>query len=335
MTGIAHAGIPLAVFATTAYYTGLVLEKRALEHLPPIDVRRIFFLARTLLTAPPWLAGFALTLCGLAFQAVVLTLEPVTVVQPILACGVVVVLLLSRIILREHLGGGELGCVAVMAASVILLALSDGGPATGVGHHASGFWMAATAVPSCLAGLLVAGSSLRGGTRKHGAPVMGVCYGIGTGLLYGVAALAIKDLSGVLVHSHSIAAVPLAMASSPYLYVMAGCIAAGFGFLQTALQRCRASIVVPVSTIAGSLYFMVAGTWLFHEHLPSDPGKLALRLTGILVAGVVLVMLPRLSGAAQLQPPSRYTTTSGPVSTTVAPASLRVSPLGGRNDPPP
>ncbi len=293
MTGIAHAGIPLAVFATTAYYTGLVLEKRALEHLPPIDVRRIFFLARTLLTAPPWLAGFALTLCGLAFQAVVLTLEPVTVVQPILACGIVVVLLLSRIILREHLGGGELGCVAVMAASVILLALSDGGPATGV------------------------------------------CYGIGTGLLYGVAALAIKDLSGVLVHSHSIAAVPLAMASSPYLYVMAGCIAAGFGFLQTALQRCRASIVVPVSTIAGSLYFMVAGTWLFHEHLPSDPGKLALRLTGILVAGVVLVMLPRLSGAAQLQPPSRYTTTSGPVSTTVAPASLRVSPLGGRNDPPP
>src|SRR6266516_3668279 len=164
--------------------------------------------------------------------------------------------------------------------------------------------MAATAVPSCLAGLLVAGSSLRGGTRKHGAPVMGVCYGIGTGLLYGVAALAIKDLSGVLVHSHSIAAVPLAMASSPYLYVMAGCIAAGFGFLQTALQRCRASIVVPVSTIAGSLYFMVAGTWLFHEHLPSDPGKLALRLTGILVAGVVLVMLPRLSGAAQLRTPS-------------------------------
>lgn len=286
-------GIPLALLATTAYNSGLILEKRALERLPAIDVRRAVSLAQTVLTAPQWLAGFSLMLCGLAFQVIVLTFEPVTVVQPVLACGVVVVILLSRLVLRENLGGGELGCVAVMAVSVILLALSTGGPATGSGHDASTFWMAVVAVPSCLVGLIVAASALRAGSRKHRAPVIGVSYGVGTGLLYGVAALAIKAMSGILTHNHGVIGVATALAASPYLYVMVGCSAAGLLLFQTALQRCRASIVVPVSNIAGSLYFMVAGTWLFHEQLPTDPGKLALRIIGIIVAGSVLILLPR------------------------------------------
>ena len=60
---------------------------------------------------------------------------------------------------------------------------------------------------------------------------------------------------------------------------------------QAALQAGRASIVVPVSNVTGSVYFMIAGTWLFHEHLPASPGKLGLRLAGIALAVLVLVAL--------------------------------------------
>ncbi|MGE5292855.1 MAG: DMT family transporter [Micromonosporaceae bacterium] len=294
---MASTGIPLALLATTAYNSGLILEKRALEQLPAIDMRRTLSLVRTVLMAPQWLAGFSLMLCGLAFQVIVFTFEPVTVVQPVIACGVVVVLLLSRLVLREHLGSGEFGCVAVMGVSVILLGLSTGGPATGSGHHASTFAMAVTAIPSCALGLLIAASALRAASRKHRAPVIGMSYGIGAGLLYGVAALAIKAMSGILTSHHSIVSAAIAFASSPYLYVMAGCSAAGLLLFQTALQRCRAAIVVPVSNIAGSVYFMVAGTWLFHEHLPAEPSKLVFRLTGILAACSVLFLLPRQTAA--------------------------------------
>jgi hypothetical protein len=38
---------------------------------------------------------------------------------------------------------------------------------------------------------------------------------------------------------------------------------------------------------------VIAGTWLFHEHLPANPDKLALRLAGIALAALVLVMLSR------------------------------------------
>ena len=50
---------------------------------------------------------------------------------------------------------------------------------------------------------------------------------------------------------------------------------------------------MPVSTVTGSVYFLIAGTLLFHEHLPSGPARLGLRLAGIALAVLVLVVLGR------------------------------------------
>src|SRR5258708_5370252 len=279
--------------ATTAYNSGLIVEKQALGRLPAISGRRIAALALTLGSSPRWLAGFALMLCGLAFQVLALTLAPVTVVQPVMASGIAVVLVLSRLVLREHLGRGEYACIVGMALSVILLAASARGAAPEGGHRFSIVWMAAVTIGSVLLGLAAGASALRAGSGRHRPPVTGVSYGVATGLLYGVAALAIKALSGVLLHRHGVAAILIAVVSSPSLYVMAACSAVGLLLFQTALQRCRISIVAPVSNVLGSIYFIVVATWLFHERLPSDPALLALRLVGILIAGCVVVLLSR------------------------------------------
>jgi drug/metabolite transporter (DMT)-like permease len=287
------AGISLALLAATAYNVGLIQEKRALSRMPALNLRRVPRLIAGLVTEPAWLAGFALMLVGLACQVVVLTFEPVSVVQPVLASGVALVLVLSRLVLRERLGTVETWCVAAMAVCVVLLAASAGGAGgtgTGVGHHADPGWMAAVAVPSAVVGLLVAASPLR---DRSVAPTAAVRFGIGTGLLYGVAALAIKALSGILVGHHGAAGVAVGLVSSPYLYVFGVCSAAAMLAYQVGLQSCRASILVPVSTATGSVYFLIAGTWLFHEHLPASPGKLGLRLAAIAVAGLVVITLSR------------------------------------------
>ena len=285
------SGILLALLATTAYNVGLILEKRALGQMPALDIRRVPRVIVSLLTSRAWLAGFALMLAGLAFQTIVLTFEPVSVVQPVLASGVVLVLVLSRLVLRERLRGGETWCVAAIAVAVVLLALSATG--TEESHYASPGWMTAVMVPSIVVGLLVAAGSLRARSRGHGAPVTGVWSGVGTGLLYGVAALAIKALSGILVRHQTAAGIVIGLVSSPYLYVLAGCLAVAMLLFQAALQAGRASIVVPVSGVTGSTYFIIAGTWLFHEHLPASPGKLVLRLAGIALAALVVIALSR------------------------------------------
>jgi drug/metabolite transporter (DMT)-like permease len=284
-----YAGIALALLATTAYNVGLILEKRALGQMPALEIRRVMGVVVSLLTSRPWLAGFALMLTGLACQTIVLTFEPVSVVQPVLASGVVLVLVLSRLMLRERLRGNEAWCVAAIAVAVVLLALSATG--TTESHHADPGSMAAVMIPSIAVGLLVAVGSLR--TRRPGAVVSAVWAGAGTGLLYGVAALAIKALSGVLVRHQTAADLVASLISSPYLYVLGGCLAVAMLLFQAALQAGRASIVIPVSNVTGSTYFIIAGTWLFHEHLPASPGKLVLRLAGIALAALVVIALSR------------------------------------------
>ena len=287
-----YAGISLALLAATAYNVGLIQEKRALGRMPALDVRRLPHLIASLLAEPAWLAGFALMLFGLACQIIVLTFEPVSVVQPVLASGVALVLVLSRVVLRERLGAVELWCVGALAVCVVLLAASAGGRGSGAGHYANPGWMAVVTIPSVVIGLLVAASPLRSRSGRRRAPAA-ICFGIGTGLLYGVAALAIKALSGILVHNHGAASIAVGLVSSPYLYVLVGCSAAAMLFYQVGLQSCRASILIPVSNVTGSVYFIVAGTWLFHEHLPAGPAKLALRRAAIAVAGLVLITLSR------------------------------------------
>jgi drug/metabolite transporter (DMT)-like permease len=288
---VTYTGILLALVATGAYNIGLILEKRALGQMPALNLRRVLRVIVSLLTSRAWLTGFALMLTGLACQTIALTSEPVSVVQPVLASGVVLVLVLSRLVLRERLHGGETWCVAAIAVSVVLLAMS----ATGAkdSHEASPGWVAAVMVPSAVIGLVFAVGSLRARIRRRGTAVAGVWAGAGTGLLYGVAALAIKALSGILVSHQTAAGIAIDVIASPYLYVLGGSLAVAMLLFQAALQAGRASIVVPVSNVTGSVYFMIAGTWLFHEHLPASPGRLVLRLAGIALAVLVLVALPR------------------------------------------
>ena len=289
MSAVTYTGILLALVATTAYNVGLIQEKRALGQMAALDIRRVLRVIASLMTSKAWLIGFALMLTGLACQTIALTFEPVSVVQPVLASGVVLVLVLSRLVLRERLKGGETWCVAAIAVAVVLLAMS----ATGAkdSHYASPGWMAAVMVPSAIAGLAFAVGALR--KRRRGTTLAGVWAGVGTGLLYGVAALAIKALSGILVGHQTLAGIAIGVLSSPYLYVLGASLAVAMLLFQAALQAGRASIVVPVSNVTGSVYFIIAGTWLFHEHLPTSPGKLVLRLAGIALAVLVLVVLGR------------------------------------------
>jgi drug/metabolite transporter (DMT)-like permease len=301
VSAYAGLGIAVAALATTSYNVGLIVEKRALGRMPAIDARHAVSLVRTVLLHPLWLGGFCLMLCGFGLQVVALMLAPVSVVQPVLGSGVVILVLLSSLVLRERLGRAELGCVLAVAVAIGAIALSAAGSAGQVGHEASGLLIAAAAAPACLVAVILGASALRpvsGG--KHRTPAVGVSYGLAAGLLYGVATLAIKALSGAIFHhAAGLGGLVVAVLTSPYPYLTVACSGVALLIFQTGLQRCRVAIVGPVSNITGSIFFMVAGTWLFGERLPSSPVELALRLGGILLAGAAVVVLSRqASGAA-------------------------------------
>jgi drug/metabolite transporter (DMT)-like permease len=307
----AHLGIFLALLATVIYSLGFILEKRALTDLPTIDARHLGRLVRTLFTAPAWLAGFAAICGGLILQVAVLSLEPLTVAQPLQAAGLVVTIVFSRLMLHERLGRAELACIVIMAGAVLLLSLSSGsGPHGGAGTHATGAGIAAAAIPAILAGLAIFGLTARAARRRHRRPGTGVSYSLGSGLMYGVTGLALKGLSAAVFAGHgsvfSAQGAGRALAAgigSPYLYLAGGCLAIGMGLFQTALQRGKASVVIPVSTIVSAGYLVIVGSWLFRERLPAGPVPLAMRLLGAAAALAVPVILTIVSERAAAPAP--------------------------------
>jgi uncharacterized protein YbaR (Trm112 family)/drug/metabolite transporter (DMT)-like permease len=293
---IAHPGIILAIVATIVYNLGFILEKRALDRLPAIDAHHLWQLVRTLFTAPEWLAGFAAICTGLVLQLLVLSLEPLTVAQPLQASGVVVTIVLSRLMLRERLGPTELACIGTIAVAVLLLGVSSGHGASGqAGTHAAGAAIAAAAVPVCLAVMVIYRWGHRASGRRHRYPGTGVSYGICAGLVYGVAGLALKALSAAVV-PHFRDGLLMAAVTSPYLYMVLAFSAAGMCLFQTALQRSRASIVMPISLVISTGYLVVVGSVLFRERLPAGPVPLAMRLIGGVAAVAVPVVLAVMSG---------------------------------------
>lgn len=293
---IAHLGIILAVAATVIFNVGFIVEKQALGHLPTIDVQHPWQLLRTLFTAPAWLAGFILICGGLALQALVLSLVPLTIAQPLQASGVVVTIVLSRLMLHERLGRIELACMGVIGIAVLLLGLSSSrGPGAAAGTHAAGLAIAAAAAPACLASLVIYWLVHRASRGRRRYPVTGISYGLCAGLMYGVAGLALKALSAAVFTAPAAPPHPrdwlLAAVLSPYLYLVLACSAVGMCLFQTALQRSPASIVLPVSAIISIGYLVVIGSWLFHERLPAGPVPLAMRLVGGVAAVAVPVIL--------------------------------------------
>jgi drug/metabolite transporter (DMT)-like permease len=299
--------IPLALVTVSAFSTGLILEKRALDQMPSLNLHRPARTIIGLLSTPAWLAGLALVLTGLAGQVVVLAIEPISIVQPTLASGIVITLLLSRLVLRERLGRAEAACVAVMVVSLVLLAISQ----DNAGHPARQAAMGPAVevvAPSVAVGLLVAAwpwLPVSGGGRaarqrprptgpaRAGTMATALFAGVGAGLLYGIVSLANTGLSVVLAGSHAPAHLVAGFGSSPYLYLAGGCSVSAMLLYQAALQASQVSLLVPVTNVVSNAYFLIAGTWLFHEQLPASPVKLALRLAGIAASGVVLVALSR------------------------------------------
>jgi drug/metabolite transporter (DMT)-like permease len=283
-------GIALALVATGAYNAGFVLEKRALARLPAINIGQPRQLLRTLFSAPAWVAGFLCTVFGLGCQTLVLGMLPISVVQPLQAGGIAVLLVLAWALLGERPTTRDAWRLAAVVLSVMLLGLSlDSRTKPGTQPPAGDTMIVVLGLSLLLAMVLYWIAHRVAG--KHHLPATGVSAGLATGLVYGMSGLGLKGLSGELAH-RSVGGILGVLPFSPYLYLVIGSSAGGMALFQTALQRCRASVVIPTSNVAGSCYVLVLGTWLFHETLPTDPSAFALRTGGFAVAVLALVIQP-------------------------------------------
>ncbi|AIA03406.1 hypothetical protein DC74_2906 [Streptomyces noursei] len=299
-------GVASALLANVLYSTGFVLEKRALATLPALTTRRPAQLVRHLLSSPLWLGGSLALAAGFGAQLAVYRALPIAAAQGIFISGLVLLLLMSSMVLGERTSGRERqGIAAILLALVLVVASLRHDDARTIARTAPPATLLALAIPSLAIGLLLYRSAERRARRRHRRPTAGVPYGVAVGLLYGISSLAIKGASGLL-DLHDLPAAAAALLRSPYPYLLLITGTTGLVLSQTALQRCRASVIVPVCTTVTCVFTVACGTIAFGEPLPGDPVRLALRLGGIAVALTVLLTLPRHEAPAAAPAPSPH-----------------------------
>jgi drug/metabolite transporter (DMT)-like permease len=294
------AGVVISVVSAVLYNVGFVLEKHALGKLPPVHAKRLLHLLTQVLSSPLWVAGFVSLLAGLALQVLALSLVSISVVQPIFVSGIVILLVLSHVALKEHLGRREWGAVCVVALSLFAISLSLDANSDHAGASGAFGSLVLAAIPTVLVAgwLFITAERVEGGTRLH---IRAPMFGLSTGLMYGVAALATKAVAAQVERYGLIDSIPHVLASA-YLYALVVTSAIGLLLFQTALQRCPASVIVPVSNVVSSTYVVAVGTVIFGEHLPGAEWKLALRIVGFVgvLVSVLILANPRSTSRAEM-----------------------------------
>jgi drug/metabolite transporter (DMT)-like permease len=117
MDGELALGFALALAAACCYETGYALQAIEARRAPTERALKPSLMTH-LITRPIWVGATGLSLLGWPLQIVALAHAPLTLVQPVLALGLVLLLVLGVRILGERVGRREMAAVALIIASV-------------------------------------------------------------------------------------------------------------------------------------------------------------------------------------------------------------------------
>lgn len=281
-----------AVAAALAFAVSAVLEQRSAHAVPergPLDPRLLRDLARKRL----WLAALVFTVAGLALQIVALHDGPLALVQPLLVCDVLFAVLIRSFLIRRGLPDrvvltGVLCCAGGLAAFLAI--------AQPHGDRSTLTPLAALPLTAGLAGVLAACLLV---ARLGPRPARPLAIALACGVVYGVSAFLLKEVSGVLGRGVSSPAQlwPL------YAVVVIGPV--GFLLNQSAFQAgILISPVLSVITVADPLVSIgIARLWL-DERLASGAAAVTAEVVALAVMtwGIILLAHRAPQAAAGVAP---------------------------------
>ncbi len=293
--------IPLGVLAALAaaalFASGLMLQAGEARAQP---VGGHLGLVRSLARRPRWLAGTALTLAGWPLQALALLLAPLTLVQPTLVAGLLVVLVLAD---RRRGGRPGLGPAAAIVAVVAgLAALASVSPAREAARAPD---VAGALVLVALGGAALGPWALRS-VRRPSAPTLALA----AGAAFGWTALATKLAVDALA-----AGTPLVALAWLGTIVVAETVAVGHEM--GALQARPTSEVAPLVLVVEILVPVLLAPVLAGEGWAHGAGDAVIFAVGLALATVGAVLLAR-RGAPPPEPRRRRREVTPPLGVPVA-----------------
>lgn len=290
-------GIMAAMGASTLYSLGIALQAMDAKQTRSREYLRVG-LIRELIVRSRWLLGTGLSLLGWPLQLLALSLAPLVVVQPAMAAGLLVLLVLSERMLNEHAGRREHLAVCAILLGVLGAALTAPPRTTTHAHDAV---LTAVLVLLGLAAVLPyiwrlfekneGPSSPASGRLRHphGRPPASVTM-LGAGMGYAWTGVATKLASDDLAHGHVWLAVVWGLSTA------AASVIAALSEM-SALQERPAIQVAPVVFVIQTAVPVALAPLLLGERFTATPlsgAPLALSLAVLIAGAAVLARSPLL-----------------------------------------
>jgi multidrug transporter EmrE-like cation transporter len=276
-------GILLALVCAFVSNLGFFFKHRGACQCAKVDIRRPFRTAKNLYSSKWFALGMAIATSAWIFHVAALAMAPISVVQVVLAGGVVMIGVMADRIFGVSVGNRQWWGLALTCLGLVLLAVTFP-----TNHHGAHSNFSTPAMIAFEAGLFGIGGLLIMGPRV-GAPAQhhGVMLGAAAGVLFGVSDVAIKALTGIAGDEGL-----LNIAASPWLYVTIAASVAAFFSSARGLQDGDAVPVIAITGTAANVTTVAAGIIVFGDPLPGSTTGIVLQALAFVLVIVASALTP-------------------------------------------
>lgn len=282
--------IGIALAAAVALMTNLaaLLKHRGCRHAQPVSLGRPLASLRGLAASPWFAAGWGLAAFAWLVHLAALSMAPISLVQAVLASGGVTLAVLSQRLFGERVERRQWLALALGGGGLALLA------ATLPQFHGPHSDFSAAAIVSFEGGLVLLAAGVALGHRSSRlAARRGVLLAVLAGLLFALAGIAIKALTG------GAGGLPL-IASLLGLTVACGALAQYTTI--AALQSGGAIETIGLMGIVANATQILGGILVFGDPLSPTPLGMALQVSALAMVCLSALLLPSSTSVRRLQP---------------------------------
>jgi multidrug transporter EmrE-like cation transporter len=259
-------GILLALGCALATNVGFLYKHRGACAAPDVDIRHPLRTAKSLFASKWFSIGMLVAAAAWIFHVGAMAMVPLSVVQAVLAGGVVFLAVMAERVIGLHVGRRQWLGLGLTAGGLVLLGFTL--PAVHGAHSRFSLpgMIAFEAGLICVGTLLIMGRQLGARVEHHG-----FMLGAAAGILFGVSDVSIKAISGEIAAHGMIGLV------SPWTVVTLAASVAAFYASAKGLQDGDPVGVIAITGTAANVAGIFGGIIVFGDPLAGNPVSLVIQ----------------------------------------------------------
>jgi drug/metabolite transporter (DMT)-like permease len=275
---------------------GFLMKHRGAVAAPDVDARHPLRSARDLFRSRWWTIGWTVAFVAFAIHVAALALAPLSIVQAVVAGGLVFLAVLAERWFGFSLGRREWIGIVMTAVGLALLGLTQEPGEADPSTYSLAALIAFEAGLFALAGVMIMVSLKIDRAR----PLEGELLGLGAGALFGVSDVAVKYLADPVLSD------PLAIISPWTAAALAASVVAFYSSARS-LQIGPAIKVIALTSVGANIAAIVGGALVFHDSMGAGALGVVARVSAfaLVIAGAALIPGP--VRAARAEPPDETT----------------------------